>query len=789
MKPADIQKLIDDVCKKQKNRPAFFASSKIDLELVDDAIEIEGIGPLKLPMRPKDIRQLIARADSAPYGKGTKTLVDRSVRDSLEIDAACLTFSDRWNAAIEETARTVASELGLPADRIKAKAYKLLMYPRGGFFLPHRDSEKRKSMVASLIVMLPSKFGGGDLVVQHERQQTRFDFKQARQQEACSCAAFYADCLHEVLKVTSGVRVCLSYNLSLKTERKKKAKTTKSPKVDPIQPLVTAIQNWTQSQPATPLVFALEHQYTASGLTPDLLKGKDRTTTKQLIAAAELAECHLHFGQVERHLVEHAMDGYSEPHSRYGRRGRSSYYRKPAVTDVADLEIMEVFGDTVSIDGWKSAAGKSVRMDALSVGSDSIVSQTPLEQWKPTSFDYEGYTGNAGNELSRWYHKSAVAIWSRDDHFRVLVQMGLASSIAQFLKQQSKLLRRKKPDRELLDQQIQFALAIIEGWPDQLYRFNRNQPDHAIHLKDFVNELLQLGSLELLEAFLQTIAIRDWSNSLAPMITASAKQFDPDRLFPVLFRYLETVPQPDEYGRTRASGLPPRDANWLLKIATLKTHAGFSEEQVGQLFEQMLRRVSDKAVELNNERYPQVQSVEEVLHTLMKVAIAIGDEAAFAGCCEIRERLGELLDVRSFDVGVCCKLIAWSDKKYGRRLKGLVEWLGRIRNFLQQATECAPERPTDFTRPADVGCFCRSCQQLAEFLGAADEEQGAIKAFKDDCEHMQGQIKRNQLETTATIDRGTRPYTLRLKKTTASFERAEAQYVSDLESLASLPDA
>ena len=100
MKVTAIKQLVNCINSVKKQKAAFLASEQIDLGQVKDAIEIEGIGPLKLPMRPKDVRELIARADSAPYGKGTETIVDSSVRDSLEINASCLTFSNQWNAAI-----------------------------------------------------------------------------------------------------------------------------------------------------------------------------------------------------------------------------------------------------------------------------------------------------------------------------------------------------------------------------------------------------------------------------------------------------------------------------------------------------------------------------------------------------------------------------------------------------------------------------------------------------------------------------------------------------------------
>ena len=48
------------------------------------------------------------------------------------------------------------------------------------------------------------------------------------------------------------------------------------------------------------------------------------------------------------------------------------------------------------------------------------------------SQEYEGYTGNAGNTLDRWYHRSAIVLWRRDQHFEVVARSGAEESIALF---------------------------------------------------------------------------------------------------------------------------------------------------------------------------------------------------------------------------------------------------------------------------------------------------------------------------------------------------------------------
>ena len=70
-----------------------------------------------------------------------------------------------------------AEQLGLPAERLEARLYKLLVYEKGGFFLPHRDSEKHDRMVASLIVVLPNPIEGGALVVRHGAAKQTLPFE------------------------------------------------------------------------------------------------------------------------------------------------------------------------------------------------------------------------------------------------------------------------------------------------------------------------------------------------------------------------------------------------------------------------------------------------------------------------------------------------------------------------------------------------------------------------------------------------------------------------------------
>ena len=51
------------------------------------SLVIDGLGILRLPLGETQAHELIACCRQAPYGKGTRTLVDTNVRSVWELDA------------------------------------------------------------------------------------------------------------------------------------------------------------------------------------------------------------------------------------------------------------------------------------------------------------------------------------------------------------------------------------------------------------------------------------------------------------------------------------------------------------------------------------------------------------------------------------------------------------------------------------------------------------------------------------------------------------------------------
>jgi predicted 2-oxoglutarate/Fe(II)-dependent dioxygenase YbiX len=188
----------------------FYASGRI--ELLAPRIEVEGVGPIALPLLPVQAEQLIAAAEQAPHGRGADTLVDTAVRRTWQIAPDRVRIASKhWPRTLDEIVTRAVEGLGV-SEPVAAELYKLLIYDEGSFFVSHRDTEKAPGMFATLVLALPSQSAGGELVVRHKGRETRLDLR-CEEPSEIAFAAFYADCVHEILPVTSGCRATLVYNL------------------------------------------------------------------------------------------------------------------------------------------------------------------------------------------------------------------------------------------------------------------------------------------------------------------------------------------------------------------------------------------------------------------------------------------------------------------------------------------------------------------------------------------------------------------------------------------------
>jgi predicted 2-oxoglutarate/Fe(II)-dependent dioxygenase YbiX len=188
------------------------SSVEITAAMDDLTVHVEGFGRVRFPLTPSKVRKLIEFGEPARFGRGAETLTDPNVRDTWEIPKRLV--SAVWNdASLADILATVKDELGLPhRAELTADLHSFLVYEPDQFFLAHQDSEKDDSMIGTLVVTLPSTYAGGELIVGRDEELKAYRGSRS----ALSLVAFYADCRHEVLRVKSGYRITLTYNLLLR---------------------------------------------------------------------------------------------------------------------------------------------------------------------------------------------------------------------------------------------------------------------------------------------------------------------------------------------------------------------------------------------------------------------------------------------------------------------------------------------------------------------------------------------------------------------------------------------
>ena len=157
-------------------------------------------------------------------------------------------------------------------------------------------------MFATLVVVLPSDYSGGELLVRHKGQEVRLDLRRDEPSEA-AFAAFFADCVHEVLPVDSGHRLALIYNLI----RVGEGPPPSAPDYESVQrQAIALLRLWDRGQGSlagsepesdqsqAKLIYPLEHAYTQAELDFSALKGADAAVAGVILESARETDCDLY---------------------------------------------------------------------------------------------------------------------------------------------------------------------------------------------------------------------------------------------------------------------------------------------------------------------------------------------------------------------------------------------------------------------------------------------------------------------------------------------------------------
>lgn len=737
-----LEELLESV-----DRPGdFFTSGRLFVPM--PRLEVEDVGLLSFPVPDSQVRALVEAAERAPYGKGADTLVDTSVRDCWQIGAERVRLGGAaWNETFAAILGSVGTGLGCPSERLEARFYKLLVYEPGGFFAPHRDTEKAEGMIATLSVSLPTAGAGGELIVRHRGREIEIDLNASEPSEL-AYAAFYADCTHETRPVREGHRLSLVFNLCLRPG------DTDTPRRAPdyserIRDIAEQLVAWRESEEGSDkLIWLLEHNYSEAGLSFDALKNADAALAAVLDSAAERADCELHAAIM--HIEEEGNADYSVSETYHGRHWDDIH---------VDAEFGEVLYGTYWLDNWANRDGERPEYGKIKLHPEELLPAGALDGAEPDEQWVNEATGNEGATVERTYRHAVFSVWPRRRTLDILAGEGIGGAVAW-------VVDRTKQDSAAAPGLIS---RLIDIWSIVPNRRDGKSRARLLRL------LAALDDASLASRFLREVVLgryngdenEDLPAALGAIGTTAAGEF----LAELVESRFASRPQA-VLGLLRRVG-ESADFDWRdalgggvrAALAALPKALG-PHEDAREPVRDSERKTSRK------------QLREQAVHDLFAVAWRCGlTEEAEAAVSVIADHPKAVEPERVIPTALST---LYPEERLAESAAYQRLWRHAADSLLKRSVR-PPDEPRDWTIAADISCDCEHCDELRNFCGDPDAKVGRFPLRKELRRHLHRQIDANRLDMSHVTERRGRPYTLVCTKNRASYRRRLAEYGRDVE--------
>jgi hypothetical protein len=386
----------------------------------------------------------------------------------------------------------------------------------------------------------------------------------------------------------------------------------------------------------------------------------------------------------------------------------------------------------------------------------------------PFRSEHEGYMGNYGNTVDRWYHRAALVLWPKSRAFVVRAKGSPVWAANEILRL---LAADKKKEAE------ENARTLLPFW---------RHGAAAVKAPTFAPKVFRLaatlGDPELAKALLAPLGADSLTAASLPPLLVAAQRFGLAWSRDLFAGWV------DERGKrsTWIGALP------LLCRALACASWPDARSLGSSLLETETAAYRDRAVK--DGKLLATQFGAQVRAALVRDAAAL---IVAAGAIEDRESRGRLLGILSGPdtAPPAAVLVEVLDRCRQncppRELRGL--GLGPLHEHATRSLRDALAQPSrasdDWSLAPPLDCDCPLCKRLAAFLRDRNARELPWPLAKDGRRHVHGMIERFDLPVAHDTIRKGSPHTLMLEKQAVLFSRETTERKREASLLAALERA
>lgn len=137
-----------------------------------------------------------------------------------------------------------------------------------------------------------------------------------------------------------------------------------------------------------------------------------------------------------------------------------------------DLDATELIDSSTVLKHWIDRDNNPLNYRECLVSNKELGWTKANNELKPFQSEHEGFMGNYGNTLDRWYHRAAIILWQKQDHYPILFEMNPERVLNELLE-----MIRKKSNETIVSRII---TSLLPCWSNYIQQHSQSKSHSTV---------------------------------------------------------------------------------------------------------------------------------------------------------------------------------------------------------------------------------------------------------------------------------------------------------------------